>query len=162
MENIASFLKTAVSILLTLAIVSAGLLLWGKAQAVVDLANGEAAMQERELSDQQYSAFDGQIVSGSQIVTAYRRYETKESFCVYVSKNYNQGFSLKTGTSGSCRKLDYSSGRFGSGYESDYTVIDQILNPYDSARYISPQSRFKAVLVRDDNKRVAGILFTAL
>jgi hypothetical protein len=159
MENIASFLKTAVSIMLTLAIISAGLLLWGKAQAVVDLANAQAVVQEREISEQQYSAFDGQIVSGSQILTAYRRYESNAVFCLYIQKDYNNEFSLRAGGSGSCRKYDYSRGELTSGDDTNTISVNYIQNISDTRYYISPQSRFRATLVRDANKRISAILF---
>jgi hypothetical protein len=167
MENIASFLKTTISILITLAIISSGLFLWGKTQPVVELANSQAAAQARELSEQQYSAFDNQIVSGSQILTAYRRYESQQGFCLYVERPYVNGqgesdrqISLNPSEKGYCRAFDYSSGSFKEGPDSrgvDVEELSEALGRY----YISPQARFKAKLIKDKNERIAAIYFVA-
>lgn len=166
MENIASFLKTTISILITLAIISSGLFLWGKTQPVVELANSQAAAQARALSEQQYSAFDNQLVSGSQILTAYRRYESQPGFCLYVQRPYVYGqeayreFSMNPSDEGSCRNFDYSSGEFkeGSGYSN---VDDKDISDASDPRYISPQSRYRAKLIKDKNERIAAIYFQA-
>lgn len=167
MENIASFLKTTISILITLAIISSGLFLWGKTQPVVELANSQAAAQARELSEQQYSAFDNQLVSGSQILTAYRRYESQPGFCLYVQRPYVYGqdayyreFSMNPSDEGSCRNFDYSRGEFKEGTSSSYVDEDNISTASDSY-YISPQSRYRAMLIKDDNDRIAAIYFQA-
>ncbi|MRN53050.1 hypothetical protein [Paenibacillus monticola] len=164
MENIASFLKTTVSILITLAIISSGLFLWGKTQPVVELANSQAAAQARELSEQQYSAFDNQLVSGSQILTAYRRYESQQGFCLYIKRPYTiaeqyREFSMKPSGKGNCRAFDYSSGKFKDGDASSYINEDDIT--YAGDYYISPQSRYRAKLVKDNNDRIAAIYFKA-
>lgn len=169
MENIASFLKTTISILITLAIISAGLFLWGKTQPVVELANSQAAAQARELSEQQYAAFDNQLVSGSQILTAYRRYESEQNFCLYVERPYVYGqpdsniyISMNPSGDGYCRAFDYSGGRFKEGTEKDYNKVDdKTISDASGGFYISPQSRFRATLIKDHNKRIAAIYFRA-
>jgi hypothetical protein len=166
MENIASFLKTTISILITLAIISAGLFLWGKTQPVVQLANSQAAAQARELSEQQYSAFDNQLVSGSQILTAYRRYESQQNFCLYVERPYVNGqsedqkhISMNPSGEGYCRAFDYSGERFKE--ETTYSVDDEDISNASGSYYISPQSRYRAKLIKDDNERIAAIYFEA-
>lgn len=169
MENIASFLKTTISILITLAIISAGLFLWGKTQPVVELANSQAAAQARELSEQQYSAFDNQLVSGSQILTAYRRYESEQNFCLYVERpdvygqtDANRQISMNPSGDGYCRAFDYSGGRFKEGTEKDYNKVDdRVISDASETHYISPQSRFRATLIKDHNERIAAIYFRA-
>ncbi|WP_440961824.1 hypothetical protein ACN6KS_08930 [Paenibacillus nitricinens] len=167
MENIASFLKTTISILITLAIISSGLFLWGKTQPVVELANSQAAAQARELSEQQYSAFDNQIVSGSQILTAYRRYESQQGFCLYIEKPYANGqneaerrFSMNPNGEGYCRAFDYSSGSFKEGPDTRGVDVEE-LSEASGRYYISPQARFKAKLIKDKNERIAAIYFVA-
>ncbi|MEK3963432.1 MULTISPECIES: hypothetical protein [Paenibacillus] len=166
MENIASFLKTTISILITLAIISSGLFLWGKTQPVVELANSQAAAQARELSEQQYSAFDNQIVSGSQILTAYRRYESQQGFCLYVEKPYANGqneverrFSMNPSGEGYCRAFDYSGAKFKEGSESG--VDEEEISNASGQYYISPQARYRARLIKDNNERIAAIFFVA-
>ena len=168
MENIASFLKTTISILITLAIISSGLFLWGKTQPVVELANSQAAAQARELSEQQYSAFDNQLVSGSQILTAYRRYESQPGFCLYIQRPYVHGqdayyreISMNPSHKGSCRNFDYSIGKFKEGTGSSREVNDKEISDASGSFYISPQSRYRARLIKDDNERIAAIYFQA-
>jgi hypothetical protein len=165
MENIASFLKTTISILITLAIISSGLFLWGKTQPVVELANSQAAAQARALSEQQYSAFDNQLVSGSQILTAYRRYESQPGFCLYVQRPYVYGqdasreFSMNPSGEGSCRNFNYSNGEFKEG--TSYSRTDEDISDASGSYYISPQSRYRAKLIKDKNERIAAIYFQA-
>ncbi|MEK3673627.1 MULTISPECIES: hypothetical protein [unclassified Paenibacillus] len=168
MENIASFLKTTISILITLAIISSGLFLWGKTQPVVELANSQAAAQARALSEQQYSAFDNQLVSGSQILTAYRRYESQPGFCLYVQRPYVYGqdvstreFSMNPSGEGSCRNFNYSSGEFKEGTSISYTRTDEEISNASGPVYVSPQSRYRAKLIKDKNERIAAIYFQA-
>ncbi|WP_019912145.1 hypothetical protein [Paenibacillus sp. HW567] len=169
MENIASFLKTTISILITLAIISAGLFLWGKTQPVVELANSQAAAQARELSEQQYSAFDNQIVSGSQILTAYRRYESQEGFYLYVQRPYvygqdesNRKFGMNPNGKGSVRAFDYSGGKFKDGTDTESNVRnDEDISDASGHYYISPQARYRAKLIKDNNDRIAAIYFDA-
>ncbi|MEK4297105.1 hypothetical protein [Paenibacillus sp. FSL R5-0914] len=167
MENIASFLKTTISILITLAIISSGLFLWGKTQPVVELANSQAAAQARELSEQQYSAFDNQIVSGSQILTAYRRYESQQGFCLYIEKPYANGqneaerrFSMNPNGEDYCRAFDYSGASFKEGAGSRGVEEEEISNA-SGRYYISPQARYRAKLIKDKNERIAAIYFVA-
>lgn len=166
MENIASFLKTTISILITLAIISSGLFLWGKTQPVVELANSQAAAQARALSEQQYSAFDNQLVSGSQILTAYRRYESQPGFCLYIERPYVYGqaasdtqISMNPSGEGYCREFDFTSGKFKEGTRSSWT--DEDISNASGSVYISPQSRYRAKLIKDKNERIAAIYFQA-
>ena len=168
MENIASFLKTTISILITLAIISAGLFLWGKTQPVVELANSQAAAQAQELSEQQYSAFDNQLVSGSQILTAYRRYESEQNFCLYVERPYANGqtdeeryISMNPSENGYCRAFDFSGEKFKEG-AYPYSAKDaEDISDASGNYYISPQSRYRAMLIKDNNDRIAAIYFEA-
>jgi hypothetical protein len=168
MENIASFLKTTISILITLAIISSGLFLWGKTQPVVELANSQAAAQAKELSEQQYSAFDNQIVSGSQILTAYRRYESQQGFCLYVERPsvYGQDetyrrFSMNPNGEGYCRAFDYSGASFKDGTDDSRGVDEEEISDASGRYYISPQARYRAKLIKDKNERIAAIYFVA-
>ncbi|OKP84630.1 hypothetical protein A3844_19265 [Paenibacillus helianthi] len=167
MENIASFLKTTISILITLAIISAGLFLWGKTQPVVELANSQAADQARELSEQQYSAFDNQIVSGSQILTAYRRYESQDGFCLYVEQPYTTAakepyrkFTMNPSGKGSCREFDYSGEKLKDNTDN-FDADEEEISDASGLYYISPQARYRAKLIKDKNERIAAIYFEA-
>ncbi|WP_341281073.1 hypothetical protein [Paenibacillus sp. FSL H8-0537] len=163
MENISVFLKTTISILITLAIITSGMFLWSASQPVLQLANGQAAAQARELTEQQYSAYDNQLVSGSQIVTAYRRYATHEGLVLYV-QFYKNGAYTNFGmrpdeVSSACRNFNYSSGQVTEGTSYNcYADEDDLTSSY-SSYYISPQSRFRATLIKDANNTIQAIYF---
>ncbi|MFC6333914.1 hypothetical protein ACFP56_14900 [Paenibacillus septentrionalis] len=163
MENIASFLKTTISILITLAIISAGIFLWNKTIPVLELANNQASIQAMELADQQYSAYDNQLVSGSQLNTAYRRYSNHDVFVLYVQKKNNNGtrtnFGIRPSGSGPCRDFDFSTGKLKTGTLANCYVNEDDLQSYSGTYYVPPQSKFQAVLVRDLNNSVIGIYF---
>jgi len=162
MENIASFLKTTISILITLAIISAGIFLWNKTMPVLELANNQASIQAMELADQQYSAYDNQLVSGSQLNTAYRRYSNHDVFVLYVQKNNNgtrTNFGIRPSGSGPCRDLDFTTGNLKTGTLATCSVDEEDIQSYSGTYYVPPQSKFKAILVRDLNDSVIGIYF---
>ncbi|MBW7475212.1 hypothetical protein K0T92_10675 [Paenibacillus oenotherae] len=163
MENISGFLKMTISILITLAIITSGLFLWYQTQPIVDLATSQAAAQAAELKEQEFSAFDNQLVSGSQILTAYRRYWNHENFFLYV-RTYNGGTATEfgmnpSGTSSSCRAFNYSSGRFEDTGTSSCYIDEDDVTYYSGTYYVPPQARFQSTIIRDDNDRIAAIYF---
>ncbi|OXM15547.1 hypothetical protein [Paenibacillus herberti] len=162
MENIASFLKMTISLLITLAVITAGLFLWNKAQVVVELTNAQAISQAKELNEQQYAAFDNQLVSGSQILTAYRRYAGHSEFFLYVNAGVSKQFGMVPGGDSSrCRNFNYWGGTLEDGTNSNCGVTEEDISDAGDSRYIPPQSRYRSQLVRDANDRVTAVFFDA-
>jgi hypothetical protein len=162
MQNILVFLKNSVGLIITVVIITAGLILWSKAEPIVDMTNRQAAMQAEFMQNEIYSAYDNQIVSGSQIITAYRRYSMQDAFYLYIQTNNGgtiRNFGMQpNGSTQPCPNFDYNNGALASGSTTCNITIDQIQDNA-SVYYISPQSRFSAKLIKDANKRVTAIFF---
>lgn len=165
MDNISKFLQWSVGLLITLSIISMGLLLWNKAKPIGAAAQQQAAEQARLMSEAQFSAYDNQLVSGSQLLTAYRRYYMLDSFHLYVQTNRSgtREFGMTPsapsgGSASSCPSLSYSSGELSGGTTSCTVTEDEIID-ITSSNYVPPQAKFRATVVKDGNDRVAGIYF---
>jgi hypothetical protein len=164
MENISKFLYWTMGVLLTLAIISTGLLLWARAQPIGAAAQRQAEDQARMMSEAQFAAYDNQIVSGSQLVTAYRRYYSLNGFHLYVEKNGGAvRFGMTPNGSGStCPSIDFGTGTLSGGTMSNCGVTETTVTTSAATEYIPPQTRFRTTLVRDANHRVTGIYFKML
>ncbi|WP_128896796.1 hypothetical protein [Longirhabdus pacifica] len=159
MENISHFLRWVFGLVITLFILSAGILLYNLAQPMLWTANNQASDQARMIIDSEYTAYDYQIVSGSQLLTAYRRYGDQQDFTLYV-KTSNKNFGVYTdGTTGSCTNFDFTTGSLESSSTMACNVTQQQLMEGTSDYYISPQARFISTLVRDKNDIIRAIYF---
>ncbi len=164
MDNITKFMQWSVGLLITLAIISTGLLLWNKAKPIGAAAQQQAAEQARLMSEAQFSPYDSQLVSGSELVTAYRRYYMMLGFHLYVKTN-KASFGMTPSASGgggstSCPSFNYTTGQLSGGTAScNRTETHVTDNAASNLYYVPPQARFLATVVKDANDRVAGIYF---
>ncbi|CAH1207728.1 hypothetical protein PAECIP111893_02765 [Paenibacillus plantiphilus] len=165
MDNITKFLQWSVGLLITLAIISTGLLLWNKAQPIGSAAQQQAAEQARLMSEAQFAAYDNQVVSGSQLLTAYRRYYTLDAFHLYVqtSRGGTQQFGMTPsapngGTGSNCPSFDYANGKINGG-TTTCSVKEADVTTVTHSYYVPPQARFRTTVVKDGNDRIAGIYF---
>jgi hypothetical protein len=165
MENISTFLKWTFGVILTLTIIAAGVMLWNKASPIIASANNQAAQQANAIGDDEYSAFDNQLVSGSQVLTAFRRYSNHDVFYLYIQTNNNatiRNFGMQpNGSIAACTNFNYTLGTLQSGTAVGCNITQLQVTDNASIYYIPPQARFLSVLLRDLNKRVTGIYFKA-
>lgn len=164
MENIATFLKWTIGVCLTLTIIMAGVALWNKVVPIITTSHAQAAQQARAVADDEYSAYDNQIISGSQVLTAYRRYSYHDVFYLYIQTNNNSStlnFGMQpNGSTAACAGFDYSTGKLVTGTTSCSIALTQVTDN-TSSYYIPPQARFRAAVLKDGNDRVTGIFFKA-
>lgn len=166
MDNITKFLQWTVGLLITLSIISAGILLWNKAMPISAAAQRQAEEQARLMYEAQFSAYDNQLVSGSQLLTAFRRYYNQEAFYLYVQtiRGTTRQFGMTPASSGgasSCPGFNYSTGQVTAGTAS-CSVTETSVTEVTNTHYVPPQARFRTTLVRDGNDRVVGIYFRML
>jgi len=142
----------------------AGVALWNKVVPIITTSNAQAAQQARAVADDEYSAYDNQITSGSQILTAYRRYSYHDVFYLYIQTNTNSwtlNFGMQPNESNSsCAGFDFSTGKLTTGTQSCNITLNQVTNN-TSSYYIPPQARFRSTVLKDANDRVTGIYFMA-
>lgn len=163
MSQIAGWLKWTISILITIAAISAGMMLWNKALIIRDEADDQVKRQSKAIAETQYSAFDNTLVSGSQILTAYRRYENKDVFSLYIQIQksgsvQNFGMQPKGSNLSPCRNFDFNSGKLSNGQSTCNVSEEQVTNVND-VHYIPPQARFRSLVIRDENDRISGLFF---
>ncbi|WP_159887531.1 hypothetical protein [Paenibacillus puerhi] len=161
MENISKFLYWTVGILITLAMISAGLILWNNAKPIGAAAQRQAAEQARLMYEAQFAAYDSQLVSGSQLVTAYRRFYSLDAFHLYVEMNSGaiQFGMTPNGDNTACPAIDYHTGKLNGSTMPSCNVTDANITNTSSGHYVAPQRRFRSTLVKDANNRVTGIFF---
>ncbi|WP_152392581.1 hypothetical protein [Paenibacillus guangzhouensis] len=159
MENLQTYLKWVIGLLFTLVIIGAGIMIWNQTQPMMQMANRQAAEQAQAIADDEYSAYDYQLVSGSQVLTAVRRYAMKEVFYIYVKTNTSEFGVRLSDAATTCPKFDYSSGTIDtSGITGCYTTTKEMMEISDTD-YVPPQARFRSTLLRDGNDRITGIYF---
>ncbi|NEZ44391.1 hypothetical protein [Paenibacillus alvei] len=164
MEQITGWIKWTVSVLLVVAAISAGMMLWNKAVIIQNVADDSARRQSKAIVETQYSAFDNTFVSGSQILTALRRYENKDIFSLYVQIQkpgvsvQNFGMQPKGSNLAPCRSFDFNTGKLSNG-QSACNISEEQVTDVNDIHYIPPQGRFKSSIVRDENDRITGLFF---
>lgn len=162
MENIPKWVFIAVGMLITMLIIGFGIRGYYQTVPLAQSVNERAAVQAKLSEETKYSAYDFQDVSGSQIETAYRQFYNENPFTLYVQTNFNgvtKNFAMNPSEMGtSCRSFDFSAGVLTSGTLTNLVTEEQIEDE-NSSYYIPPQTRFKAVKVRDENGRVAALFF---
>lgn len=165
MDNITKFLQWSIGLLITLSIISMGLLLWNKAKPIGDAAQRQAAEQAKLMSEAQFTAYDNQLLSGSQLLTAYRRYYMLDAFHIYVQTNRSgiRQFGMTPGApsggaGSSCPSFSYSTGKLSSG-TTTCSITEDHITDVSGTNYVPPQAKFRTTLVRDGNDRIAGIYF---
>lgn len=160
MNNITTFLIWVVGILMTLTIIGFGIYWYNQSLVIGESVNRQQVEQSQFIIDGEYAAYDNQLVSGSQILTGYRRYSMQSPFYIYVQSGSNSFAAEPSKSTGQCSNFDYSTGKINSG-TSSCSVDDVQMQDISSSYYIPPQSRYKSTIVRDDNRRITAIYFKA-
>ncbi|RUT39526.1 hypothetical protein EJP82_25950 [Paenibacillus anaericanus] len=158
MENLQTYLKWVIGLLFTLVIIAAGIMIWNQTQPMLQMANRQAVEQAQAIADDEFSAYDYQLVSGSQVLTAVRRYAMKDVFYIYVKTTKSEFIVKPSGTTTSCPRFDYTNGSIVTGTTSCNITTRQMMDINDT-NYVPPQGRFRSTLLRDDNDRITGIYF---
>lgn len=160
--NTNKYISWTSGLLITGMIITAGILLFNKSTPVLNAANDQSATQAQMAIANKYVAFDNQLVSGSQVLTAYRQFQNEDIFYIYVQTNINhtvQNFGMTpSGMNTNGPNFNFTTGQFTSGTMNCSTTqvqVTDITNP----NYIPPQARFRSTLLLDENKLVTGIYF---
>jgi hypothetical protein len=158
----AKFLEEVSGLLLTVLIISVGFGLWTLVKPLNYQTSEALAQQNSAIELAQFSSFDNHIVSGSQLVTAVRRYSYLPNFSVYVQKNtpstVNFG-NVPDATRTTCPGFNYTSGLLTYSGTVPCSTTQAQLDDATNPNYIPPQARFKSTLVKDRNNLITGIYF---
>lgn len=159
---IGNFLKEIVSLLIALLILGFGIHLYNVLQPMYVSIEEDSAHQSRMVQESVFSPYDGHIVSGSQVHTAMRRYANRESFYIYVDKSGTRFIANPSGLPGTCLNLNFNTEKLLTTPASNCNVTLDQMKQEGGTYYIYPQASFRSTILRDNNDRIAGILFVEL
>jgi hypothetical protein len=147
MENGVKALMIAAAVLITIAIITLGVIVFQSGQEAASQAQKGFADLQNDMAAVQFAAYDEKVVSGSQAINAIRKYIANPQFGVQVKTGKNT-----TGTW--YGKVVSSSGIIGA------TGTLSLANVYEDSHndYINPVGQFKSQLVYDSNRVVRAIL----
>jgi hypothetical protein len=147
-ENGVKALMIAAAVLITIAIITLGVVVFQSGQEAASSAQRGFSDLQQEMSAVQFAAYDQKTVSGSQVVNALRKYSANPQFGVQVKTGKN--------TAGTWYgKVVSATGTLSAGGTIDLSAV------YDDAHndYVNPTGTFKSQLVYDSNRVVRGLLF---
>jgi len=148
MDNASKGLLMAAGVLITIVIITFGMVFLNASKGMVSTANEEVADFQLEMAQAKYKAFDNTTVTGAQVVSAINKY-ADGSFGVGVKKN-SGGYIWYGQTSTSAGVL--SGATTGSS-------IDKAKDESDAA-YVNPSGKFNAIIYIDSDEIVRAIRFT--
>ncbi len=132
-NNQNTFIKIAIGVLLTVALITAVMLLFNKAKPTVDKASGQLDTITKQMETLEFQAYDGTTVSGSEVISSIN---TKASNNITITVKTNNNSAGKSYTSASYN----------------------ITNVSDS-NYIEPTGKFSATIDKTANETITGVTF---
>ncbi|TBV85465.1 hypothetical protein [Lysinibacillus sp. OL1] len=143
--------KWIAGLLMAITFISAVLMIFVLSMDGAKTGSNDAQAMTTELSEQRFMNYDNNEVSGSQVISALRKFETQgkdQKIAIYVETGRNVG----AGT------WYYS--QFGSDQvtASSVTSIEKAMKPTDN-NYINPSGRFNGTIERDTNGVIRAVKF---
>lgn len=151
MENSLKAILIGAGVVITLIVVSIGFLLMRSGQSTAQNAISKLDRINAEMSESQYTMYDGMTNRGSEVVNVLNKF-----------KNEYIGVQVKTKkiSTGTWYIYDVTlTGDVGEiGTESHSEISDTMDEAHDE--YINPNGKFLGELVRDENGTVVALIFT--
>jgi len=162
MENVSTGLKWAIGILVTLLIVAAGVSVYMASSGYFKRAQSGLVNTTGNLNE--FTAYDDQIVTGSEVVETAKRYEKKDEFTVLIYTNKTQtGFYAGniSSTSSKCyRPNDKNEAEKGLGGACNTKkTIGDMKDETKVDSYVNPTASFRSKVYADVNGVVRVIEF---
>lgn len=134
-ENVQKSLVMGASIMVTIGIISIGLMIFGQGSSLVKESSRNMLDLTEELSSKRFVAYDNNIVSGAEVINAINTYS-------------KDGMSVKVIT---------ASNDAGKTYTASYNN-----NDVEDEDYINSNGMFESTLTTNSNGVITGILFTQI
>jgi hypothetical protein len=147
MENGVKALMIAATVLITIAIISLGVIVFQSGQEAATQAQKGFSDLQQEMSAVQFATYDQKNISGSQLINAIRKYSSQAQFGIQVKTGKN-AVGVWYG------KVIGITGTVTSNGTTDLSNIYDDSNP----NYINPVGLFKSKLVYDSNRVVRAIV----
>ncbi|MFY0519316.1 ABC transporter permease [Lysinibacillus sp. UGB7] len=150
-ETTATALKFAAGIILAIVLVSIAIMVFTPAADSAKSVTTDFTANTTELQDQKYLVYDNTVVSGSQVLTALRRFESTakdETIALFVQTGKN--------STGQWYYSKFEADKVNKGgAAADISTTTNVTN----AEYINPSGMFAASVQRDSNGVIRAIKF---
>jgi hypothetical protein len=158
MRAIVNWIKDlSISALIMLAL-SSVLVLYGGFRVSYNSIKNQRDTQIRLEEESSFSSYNERDLSGSYILTAMRQYSLSDIVSVYVANRGQNIVATPSGFAKQVNSIDFSTGNVLPAKITASVTIDQMKDEA-SIYYISPQTKYRAKLVKDVNGLIVGILF---
>lgn len=150
-ETTATALKFAAGIILAIVLVSIAIMVFTPAADSAKSVTTDFTANTTELKDQKYLVYDSTVVSGSQVLTALRRFES-------TAKDETIGLYVQTGknATGQWYYSRFEADKVSkAGASTDIASTTNVVN----AEYVNPSGMFAATVHRDSNGVIRAIKF---
>jgi len=148
MENSLKAIIIGAGVVITLIVVSIGFLLMRSGQDTAQNAINQLGGINKEMSDSQYTNYDGLEVSGSEVVNVLNRFKDEYIGIQVITKKNTAGawYINVVGSNGNIT---------GAATSEIADTMDEKSN-----EYVNPNGSFKGSLVRDANGTITALIFT--
>ncbi|MBQ0139976.1 MAG: hypothetical protein KBT36_11800 [Kurthia sp.] len=150
-ETTATALKFAAGIILAIVLVAIAINVFTPASDSAKAVTTDFAANTTELKDQKYLIYDGTVVSGSQVISALRKFENEAT---------EGSIALKVETGKNNVGTWYYSQFAGDSVTPSSTVNLANTTNVSSVDYINSSGMFNTKVTRDSNGVIRAITFT--
>lgn len=152
-ETTATALKFAAGIILAIVLVSIAIMVFTPAADSAKSVTKDFTANTTELQDQKYLVYDNTVVSGSQVINALRKFETQGK---------DQELAVKVATGKNASGVWYYSTFNKASDTMTASTVTSITKTTDvtSSDYVNPAGMFDAIIERDSNGVIRGIVFS--
>lgn len=155
MENSLKAIIIGAGVVITMAVVSIGFILMRSGQNTAMNTISRLERLNTELSESQYTIYDGMEVSGSEVVNTIRRFKD-EYVGIKVLTNKNKASDGKWYIH-SVTLIKNNRGEIDPG--GTVGNISELMNE-ESNEYVNPNGIFTGTVIRDENGRIVALVFT--
>jgi len=155
MENSLKAIIIGAGVVITMAVVSIGFILMRSGQNTAMNTISRLERLNTELSESQYTIYDGMEVSGSEVVNTIRRFKD-EYVGIKVLTNKNKASDGKWYIH-SVTLINNNRGEIDPG--GTVGNISELMNE-ESNEYVNPNGIFTGTVIRDENGRIVALVFT--
>lgn len=144
--GVAKWIVIALSVLFVVGAGAYGFTHIKQAKTTGNIATKEHAKLQAELSDAEYDAYDGTVISGSEVINVVKKFD-------------GESISVKVITKKSTAYYGYSldaNNELKTGSTSSPSKMQEITSPL----YVNPSGNFTGSLLKDSNDVITGICFT--
>lgn len=143
-----SFIKNAVGILIVVAICFVAVTIYKKGNASINSSISDYDEIVSQFDNAKLKNYDNSTASGSQIVDLLKNLKEEDGVTIIVSNGYTVQNSEKA--------QEYS---FENIYEKDATILQDIVDKTNVARYINPNATFSSTVIYDENREISSVVF---